>query len=133
MSSQLIGLVISALGAIVFIGVAVGLPALAVVALRFFRFKEHEMTLEMEHRRKSQQQELAMGQRMQAFEERVQRLEGVLTSLDHDVRDRLGIGPATSLSSNPDLLEAPAASDAEGDESSDTGEGPSAARTRIGR
>jgi hypothetical protein len=110
MSSQLIGLVISALGAIVFIGVAVGLPALAVVALRFFKFKERELTLEMESRQKSQQQGLDIEQRVRGIEQRVQRLESVLTSLDHDVRDRLGIEsrPATPLSSHPELVESPA-------------------------
>ncbi len=98
MSSQLIGLVISVLGAIIFIGVAVGLPALAVVALRFFKFKEHELTLEMEYRRKSQQQGVAIGQQVQGLEQRVQRLEEVLTSLDHDVRDRLGIESSAATS-----------------------------------
>ena len=112
-------MVIAVLGAIVFIGVAVGLPALAVVALRFFKFKEHEMTLDVEHRQKSQQQELAIGQQVQGLEQRVQRLEEVLTSLDHDVRDRLGIEarPATSLSSRPDLVEGPPAQDARREDS----------------
>jgi hypothetical protein len=119
MSSELIGLVIAALGAIVFVAVAVGLPALAVVALRFFKFKEHELTLEMEYRQKSQQQELAIGQRVQGVEQRVQRLEEVLTSLDHDVRDRLGIEsrPATSLSSHPEFVEGPVAPDVQREES----------------
>jgi len=121
MSSQLIGLVISVLGAIIFIGVAVGLPALAVVALRFFKFKEHELTLEMEYRRKSQQQGVAIGQQVQGLELRVQRLEEVLTSLDHDVRDRLGIesSAATSLSTHPELVEGPAAQNAQREDSSD--------------
>ena len=65
----------------------------------------------MEFRQKSQRQELAIEQRVQGVEECVQRLEEVLTSLDHDVRDRLGIesSPATSLSSRPELVEGPAA------------------------
>ena len=69
----------------------------------------------MEYRHKSQQQGLALEQRMQGLEQRVQRLEEVLTSLDHDVRDRVGIksSPATSLSSHPELVEGPAASDAQ--------------------
>jgi hypothetical protein len=119
MSSNLIGLVIAALGTIVTVAVAVGLPALAIVAVRFFKFKERELTLEMEHRQKSQQQELAIEQRVQGVEQRVQRLEEVLTSLDHDVRDRLGIesSPATSLSSHPELVEGPAAPDAQREES----------------
>jgi len=58
---------------------------------------------EMEYRQKSQQHELAI-------EERVQRLEDALTSLDHDVRVRLGIEqPATPLQSHPELLEGPGA------------------------
>ena len=53
----------------------------------------------MEHRQKSQQQNVAI-------EDRVQRLEDVLTSLDRDVRVRLGIErPATPLASHPELLE----------------------------
>jgi hypothetical protein len=46
-------------------------------------------------------------------------LEEVLTSLDHDARDRLGIksSPATSLSFHPELAEAPAVPDAQRDES----------------
>jgi hypothetical protein len=119
MSSNLIGLVIAALGTIVTVAVAVGLPALAIVAVRFFKFKERELTLEMEHRQNSQQHELAIEQRVQGVEQRVQRLEAVLASLDHDVRDRLGIESsiATSLSSHPELVEGPAASDAQREES----------------
>ena len=121
MSTELLGLVTAAVGAILFIGVAVGLPSLAVIALRFFKFKEHEMTLEMEHRRRSQEQDLAIEQRVQAIDERVQRLEEVVTSLDRDVRDRVGIAGSaeTSLSSRPDLVEAPPAPDAPRDESLD--------------
>src|SRR5713101_2953927 len=97
---------IPALAFIVSVLLVFGLPALAVVAVRFFKFKERELAIEMEYRHKSQQQGLAM-------EQRVQRLEEVLTSLDHDVRDRLGIeaSPATSLSSRPELVEGPAAPD----------------------
>jgi hypothetical protein len=119
MSSNLIGLVIAALGTILTVAVAVGLPALAIVAVRFFKFKERELTLEMEHRQKAKQQERAIEQRVLGVEQRVQRLEEVLTSLDHDVRNRLGIesSPATSLSSHPELVEGPAASDAQREES----------------
>ena len=103
MSTELMGLVVAALGAIVFVGVAVGLPALAVVAVRFFKFRERQLTLEMEFRQKSQQKDLAL-------EERVQRLEDALAALDHDVREKVGIGrPATPLSARPDLLEGPGA------------------------
>jgi hypothetical protein len=119
MSSNLIGLVISALGAIMFVTVAVGLPSLAIVAVRFFKFKERELTLEMEYRQKSQQQELAI-------EQRVQHLEDALTSLDHDVRVRLGISQsAPPLASHPDLLEGPAAPDAQ------YGESPNPSRTKA--
>ncbi len=113
MSSDLLGLVIAAIGAILFIGVAVGLPALAVIALRFFKFKEHEMTLDMEHRKRSQEQDLALEQRVQSVEQQVQHLEEMLTSLDRDVRDRFGIGarPATPLSSHPELVVSPDAPD----------------------
>jgi hypothetical protein len=112
MSSQLIGLMIAALGTIVTVAVAVGLPALAVIAVRFFKFKERELTLEMEYRQKSRQHELAIEQQVQGVEQRVQRLEEVLTSLDHDVRDRLGIeSNPTTLSSRPELVEGPAAAE----------------------
>jgi hypothetical protein len=114
MPSELIGLVIAALGTIVTVAVGVGLPALAIIAVRFFKFKERELTLEMEYRQKSRQHELAIEQQVQGVEQRVQRLEEVLTSLDHDVRDRLGIesNAATSLSSRPELVEGPAAPEA---------------------
>ena len=84
--------------------------------------------LEMEHRQKSQQHEVGIEQRVRSLEEglsevhgRVERLEDMLTRLDHDVRDRLGIesSPATSLSSHPDLVEGPAAPDAQRERSLD--------------
>ena len=105
---------IAALGTIVTVAMAVGLPALAVIAVRFFKFKERELTLEMEYRQKSRQHELAIEHQVEGVEQRVQRLEEVLTSLDHDVRDRLGIEPSTttSLSSHPELVEGPAAPEA---------------------
>ena len=84
MSSNLLGLVIAAVGAIIFAGVAVGFPALAIVCVRYLKLKERELTLEIEYRQKSQEQDLAL-------EQRVQRLEDALTALDHDVRVRLGI------------------------------------------
>ena len=106
MSSDLIAYLIAALTIIVIALLMFGLPALAIVAVKFFKFKERELTLEMGYRQKSQQQDLAI-------EQRVQRLEDALTSLDHDVRLRLGIGqPATPLASHPELLEGPAAPDA---------------------
>ena len=83
--------------------VAVGLPSLAIVVVKFLKFRERELALSTESRQKSQQQELFVEQRVHSLEERVQRLEEVLTSLDHDVRDRLGIesSAATPLSSHP--------------------------------
>jgi hypothetical protein len=66
----------------------------------------------------SQQQELAL-------EQRVQRLEDALTSLDHDVRVRLGIGES-ALGSHPDLLQGPDAPDAQRVNTLD----PSRAKTR---
>ena len=113
MSSNLIGLVIAALGTIITVAVAIGLPALAVIAVRYFKLKERELTLEMEYRQKSQEQNVAL-------EDRVQRLEEVLTSLDHDVREHLGIGSgASALASRPELVEAPAGSAPERPESPD--------------
>ena len=58
---------------------------------------------------------------MRGFEQRVRRLEEVLTSLDHDVRERLGIesSPATSLSSHPEFVEGPAVPDAQRERSLD--------------
>jgi hypothetical protein len=103
MSSNLIAYLIATVGFIVSVLMMFGFPALAVIAVKYFKLKERELTLEMEQRQKSQQQNLAI-------EDRVQRLEDVLTSLDHDVRERLGIErPPTPLSSLPELLEGPAA------------------------
>ena len=113
MSPELIGFAMAGVGVILTVSVAVGFPSLAIVAVRFFKFKERELTLEMESRQKSQHQ-------LAAVEERVQRLEDALASLDHDVRVRLGIdGSATPLSSRADLLEGPAAPDAQRDTSQD--------------
>jgi hypothetical protein len=79
-----------------------GFPVAIIFVLKYFKLKERELSLEIEGRQKSQQQQLVI-------EERVRRLEEVLISLDHDVRVRLGIGqPGASLKSRPELLEAPA-------------------------
>jgi hypothetical protein len=105
MSSQLIGLVVAAIGCIIAITVAVGLPALAIVAVRFFKFKERELTLEMEYRQKSQETELALEQQVQGVEQRVRNLEAGLS----EMHARLGIDqPATPMASRPDFLEGPA-------------------------
>jgi hypothetical protein len=120
MSSNLIGLLIPALAVIVIALLAFGLPALAIVVVKYFKLKERELTLEMEYRQNSQQQELAVEQRVQLVEERAQRLEDTLTSLDHDVRVRLGIDKsATPLSSHPDLLKGPGAPEAQREKSLD--------------
>lgn len=80
-----------------------GFPVAIVFVLKYFKLKERELSLEMDSRERSQRQQLAI-------EQRVERLESVLLSLDHDVRARLGIEqPATALPARPDLLEAPAA------------------------
>jgi ferritin-like metal-binding protein YciE len=112
-------MLIPALAFIVMVLLVVGLPSLAIVVIRYFKLKERELAIEMEYRHKSQQQGLAIEQRVQGVEQRVQRLEQVLTSLDHDVRDRLEIksSSATSLSSHAELVEGPAASDADREES----------------
>ncbi|HZR08820.1 MAG TPA: hypothetical protein VFA79_09590 [Myxococcales bacterium] len=101
MPPNLLGLIIAAVGTIVTVGVAVGLPALAVIAVKYFKFRERELTLEMEHRQKSQQKDLVL-------EERMQRLEDALTALDHDVRVRLGIGPSEVPAYRAELFEGPA-------------------------
>jgi len=113
MSSELIAYLIAALGFVISALIIFGLPALAVIAVKYFKLKERELTVDMEYRQKSQQQKVAL-------EQRVQRLEDVLTSLDRDVRVRLGIEqPGTPLTSRPDLLEGPAAAEAEPGQPSD--------------
>ena len=114
MSPDTISHLITAVTFIVAVFGVFGLPALAVVIIKFLKFKERELALDMEYRQKSQHQLLGFEQRMQIVEQRVQRMEDALTSLDHDVRDRLGIeaSPATSLPSHPELVEGPAAPDA---------------------
>ena len=110
---------IEAIAFIISVLLIFGLPALAVCVVRFLKFKERELAIEMEYRQKSQQQGLAIEQRVQGLEQRMHRLEDVLTSLDHDVRDRLGIEASPALSSHPELLEGPAAPDARGQPSLD--------------
>jgi hypothetical protein len=94
-SSELIAYLIAGVTMLVVALVAVGLPSLAFVVVKYFKLKERELTLELEYRQKFQQHQLAT-------DDRVQRLEDTLTSLDHDVRERLGIqksDPAPSSSS----------------------------------
>lgn len=98
MSSEMI----QALIPIVSVLAVFGFPVAIVFVLKYFKLKERELALEVETRERSQRQQLAI-------EQRVERLEGVLLSLDHDVRARLGIEqPATPLPARPDLLEPPA-------------------------
>jgi len=107
MSSNLIGYLIPAVTIVVSVLLMFGLPALAIVAVKFFKFREREVMLELESRQKSQHQ-------LHAIEQRVQRLEDVLTNLDHDVRVRLGIEQTgTPLTSQPELMEGPAAGEVE--------------------
>ena len=102
-SSNLIVYLIAALTMVVCVTAAVGIPALAVILIRYFRLKERELALEVEYRQKAEQQQLAT-------DERVQRLEDTLAGLDHDVRVRLGIGqPATPLASGAEGSERAAA------------------------
>jgi hypothetical protein len=98
---------IPAVATILIVMMAFGFPSLAIVIGRYFKMRERELALEMEYRQKSQQQQLAI-------EERVQHIEHALTRLDHDVRVRLGIDATdTSLPSQADVLEGPAVADAQ--------------------
>jgi hypothetical protein len=113
MPPNMIGLLIPAVAFIVITLLMFGLPALAVVIVKYFKMKERELALEMEYRQKSQQRDVAI-------EHRVQCLEDALASLDHDVRAHLGIGQSTTpLQSHRDLLEGPAAPDARHGKSQD--------------
>jgi hypothetical protein len=104
MPPNLIGFAIAALAIIFTVAAGVGCPALAVVVVKFLKFKERELTLEMEHRQKSLQQDAAL-------EERVQLLESGLASLDREVREhlRLESAPVQSLASRMDLVQVPEA------------------------
>jgi hypothetical protein len=98
---------IQAVVTILIVMMAFGFPSLAIVVGRYFKMRERELVLEMEYRQKSQQQQLAI-------EERVQHLEDALTRLDQDVRVRLGIdGTDTSLPSQANVLEGRAVPDAQ--------------------
>jgi hypothetical protein len=98
---------IPAVATILIVMMAFGFPSLAIVIGRYFKMRERELALQMEYRQKSQQQQLAI-------EERVQHIEDALTRLDHDLRVRLGIGATdTSLPSQADVLEGPAIADAQ--------------------
>jgi hypothetical protein len=92
-----------------------GFPALTIVIVKYFKFKERELeylrlkeanlSQESEYREKSQHQQVVI-------EQRVQKLEDVLVSLDRDVRNKLGIEqPSTPLQARPELVEGPAATE----------------------
>jgi hypothetical protein len=105
MSSEML----AALIPIVSVLAVFGFPVAIVFVIKYFKLKERELSLEADSRDRSQRQQLAI-------EQRVERLEGVLVSLDHDVRARLGIEqPATPtpLPSRPELLEGPPVAGAE--------------------
>jgi len=103
MSSNLVVYMIAGITMIVGVLGVFGFPALAIVAVKYFKLKERELVLEMEYRQKTQQEQLTL-------EQRVQRLEETLTSLDHDVRVRLGIEQSdAALATRPELLEGPSA------------------------
>ena len=105
MSSNMVVYLMTAITTIVCALVVFGFPALAIIVVRYFKLKERELTLDIESRQEWQQQQLGL-------EQRVQRLEEVLSSLDQDVRVRLGIDQsATPPPSRPELLEGPAASE----------------------
>jgi hypothetical protein len=99
MSSNLVVYMVVGITMIVGVLGVFGFPALAIVAIKYFKLKERELVLEIEYRQKTQQEQLTMDQR-------VQRLEDTLASLDHDVRVRLGIeGQAPTVASHPELVE----------------------------
>jgi hypothetical protein len=105
MPPNLIAYLIAALTMIICVMGAIGLPAIAVVLIRYLKLKERELVLEFEYRQKAEHQQ-------SATDERVQRLEDALASLDHDVRVRLGIGESpVSLPSRPELVARPGESD----------------------
>jgi hypothetical protein len=68
MPTQLIGLVISAIGCLAVVTAAVGIPALAVVCSRYLKLKERELMLEVEYRQRAQQQDLALDNRLRRVE-----------------------------------------------------------------
>jgi hypothetical protein len=120
MSSNLVVYMIAGITMIVGVLGVFGFPALAIVAVRYFRVKERELVLEMEYRQKTQQEQLTL-------EQRVERLEETLASLDHDVRVRLGIDQSvTPGASRPELVGGVAEQEAQRGESRD----PSSTRAR---
>ena len=99
MSSEMI----SALIPIVSVLAVFGFPVAIIFVIKYFKLKERELALEVESRQRTERQQ-------HAIEQRVERLEEVLLSLDHDVRARLGIEQAPSRA---ELMEAPASAGSE--------------------
>jgi len=90
MDPVLFRLFVEGAATVLVVGAGVGLPSLAIIAIRYFKFKERELAIEMDFREKTQRKDLAL-------EQRVQRIEDALAALDHDVRERLGIGRAEMM------------------------------------
>jgi Tfp pilus assembly protein PilN len=88
---SLVEFVVVASAVIVALATVVGIPALAVIVLRFIKMKEREMTAG------------ALPERLVGLENRVLRLEETLGSLDRDVRLQIGI----ARSATPERLESP--------------------------
>ena len=72
----------------------VGIPSLAIMVVRYLKLKERELTFRMESGHGSEDRQVAL-------EGRVQRLEQTVTSLDRDVRVKIGI-ERTELLEGPD-------------------------------
>jgi hypothetical protein len=83
-----------------------GMPVAILFVLKHFKLREREMSLEGDARKWAEQQG-------RALEQRVQRLEEVLISLDQDVRGKLGIGATTAQDARRELMEGPATPAAE--------------------
>ena len=77
-------LLVHALVTIVIAVMMFGFPALAFVVVRYFKLKERELAFEVEYRLKSEQQQVALEQRMQ-------RLEDAMTSSERGMSVRPGI------------------------------------------
>jgi len=88
-------LLIHALVTIIIATMMFGFPALAIVVVRYFKLKERELACEVEYRLKSEQQQLAIEQRMQ-------RLEDAMMSVERGMSVRPGIDePAAPPGAHP--------------------------------
>jgi len=70
-------LLVHALVTIVIAVMMFGFPALAFVVVRYFKLKERELACEVEYRLKSEQQQVALEQRMQRLEDAITNVERV--------------------------------------------------------